>query len=534
MPLDGAVEFKSLPSGLHTVKHDLVYFVHQGYAGLSAFVNGPASESERNAHLVSVGILVPLSYGRLGRSWLHAQSLQDLAAVLVDDASKTDPLEQFWEQHRVDHTPDSQSPKLPVQSSGSEPPSSKLKAHRRSRTLSSVTAVLPSEQSLPPSHPALSIIKYIDTFGPLLFPLQRAALLRKRILFIAPPPVRLTCEFVYDLSILSSIPASVYDILPPGSESLHRLRSFFALGIHDIPLLEKESTAPQSRETAHDEGEDSAKGWVACTTDEILGIKKKLYDIIVELPPTYEHAPRERRWPTVKTSKGTELKASQRDLIRYKLLHQQLWKIGHRPHARDIEPEEEETTDDTTTLLPHDDGTKDSDESDDGLDDKVVEPMSWSQLAYSGFMWWASAGENDAYLSEETDRDRKLLGDLSDFVPGGLIPAEGGAAADPMSTSGVARAGLHAAIIAYFHRLTALMLTAMADLIEAADEEEDATVGGEEDGVLVVRRDDVTRMGLDAWSEVDKAFTRECLGLYFGREADVYGPSLECCGMRIC
>jgi hypothetical protein len=55
------------------------YFIHEGYAGLSAFANGVASEAERNAHFVAVGILVPLSYGRLGRSWLHAPRLQKIA-----------------------------------------------------------------------------------------------------------------------------------------------------------------------------------------------------------------------------------------------------------------------------------------------------------------------------------------------------------------------------------------------------------------------------------------------------------------------
>jgi hypothetical protein len=40
--LDGVVEYKSLPSGLHTVKEDLIYYVHDRYAGVSAFVNAPA------------------------------------------------------------------------------------------------------------------------------------------------------------------------------------------------------------------------------------------------------------------------------------------------------------------------------------------------------------------------------------------------------------------------------------------------------------------------------------------------------------
>ena len=56
------------------------YFTHGDYAGISAFVSSKASESERNARLIAVGILVPLSSGRLGQSWLHAQKTQDIAA----------------------------------------------------------------------------------------------------------------------------------------------------------------------------------------------------------------------------------------------------------------------------------------------------------------------------------------------------------------------------------------------------------------------------------------------------------------------
>ena len=79
--VDGRVEYKSLPSGLHTVSEDLIYFVHDGaHAGLSAFVNMPCDEEEaRNARMIAVGVLVPLSYGRLGRAWRHAEGLKELA-----------------------------------------------------------------------------------------------------------------------------------------------------------------------------------------------------------------------------------------------------------------------------------------------------------------------------------------------------------------------------------------------------------------------------------------------------------------------
>lgn len=82
LELEGAVEYKSLPSGLHSVKEDLVYFIHEaGHAGLSAFANVPCDEEDaRHARMIAVGVLVPLSFGRLGRAWRHADRLKDMAA----------------------------------------------------------------------------------------------------------------------------------------------------------------------------------------------------------------------------------------------------------------------------------------------------------------------------------------------------------------------------------------------------------------------------------------------------------------------
>jgi hypothetical protein len=55
------------------------YFVHDQYAGISAFLNRPAAEAERNARMFAIGVLVPLSSGRLGKSWRHAPKLKELA-----------------------------------------------------------------------------------------------------------------------------------------------------------------------------------------------------------------------------------------------------------------------------------------------------------------------------------------------------------------------------------------------------------------------------------------------------------------------
>ena len=56
------------------------YFVHDGdFAGISAFLNSPSHRDSRNALLLAVGALVPLSYGRLGKSWKLAERLKQLA-----------------------------------------------------------------------------------------------------------------------------------------------------------------------------------------------------------------------------------------------------------------------------------------------------------------------------------------------------------------------------------------------------------------------------------------------------------------------
>lgn len=56
------------------------YFLHDDeYVGISAFVNEQAKEADRNAVMLAVGALMPLSHGRMGKSWKHADGLKELA-----------------------------------------------------------------------------------------------------------------------------------------------------------------------------------------------------------------------------------------------------------------------------------------------------------------------------------------------------------------------------------------------------------------------------------------------------------------------
>lgn len=170
------------------MRQDLVYFVHDKYAGVSAFVQEEADKQHRNASFVAVGALVPLSYGRLGKSWVHAEALRGLAKETVKDLENRTPLERFWEKHGTNEA-----------GNGAASPMSKRSSlpsgFKRKRALSDATGSFATEGLMSLDHPALSMMTLITTFGPLLFPLYREALLRKRILLLGSTPVQPTCNY---------------------------------------------------------------------------------------------------------------------------------------------------------------------------------------------------------------------------------------------------------------------------------------------------------------------------------------------------
>ena len=112
------------------------------------------------------------------------------------------PLEEYYESNRI-HEP-IEAPESPAESPSSlryrpssryKPPFDSLNRHTRTRSISDTAALVAPGQALSPYHPALSLPEFVDTFGPLIFPLYRAALTRQRILLITGAPVELACNF---------------------------------------------------------------------------------------------------------------------------------------------------------------------------------------------------------------------------------------------------------------------------------------------------------------------------------------------------
>lgn len=272
-------------------------------------------------------------------------------------------------------------------------------------------------------------------------------------------------------------------------------------------------------------GADSGSGWIACTTDSILAMKEDLWDVLITMPPSHAVNAKEKVWPTVESRKGEALKATQRDLRRFRTLKVGLRRLAATSSAieeddqgpsNNTEPRRSSTLSNrrsrmsmssikTTNFLPDgEDAHVLADAS-----DKIVEPMTWAALAYSGFMWWASAGEQRrSDEAEEQAYDNSLISDLLPAPsmhppresPGQRRPSgsfnvtavqEGGGmgdsvtsltarrttGADGLSSFGSAdsaddeeRARSELAIITYFHRLTSGILSTLAEVVEATED----------------------------------------------------------------
>lgn len=128
------------------------------------------------------------------------RNVADTGRILAQDPAKTQALEDFWLAHKLSNEEGSQqgaveSPSDRQAKRRQNQASPNGKTHTRQRAVSTASALAPPDQSLSPHHPALSLPILLDTFGPLIFPVYKAALLRKRILMIGQAPVELACNF---------------------------------------------------------------------------------------------------------------------------------------------------------------------------------------------------------------------------------------------------------------------------------------------------------------------------------------------------
>jgi len=346
------------------------------------------------------------------------------------------------------------------------------------------------------------------------------------------------------MSVLSNMPAHLAEV--PVEARVPPIRPLFNVGVHDIGYLTE-----LSKKEREDDTQSRQRAYIACSTDEILATKHNLYDILVEFPQGQGTEGVAQQWPSLRMSTGEQIRATQRDLRRYRALKKELQRIEKSRRQSYHYEDDEAGGDDESETVPLTQTTKSTwqDEDDDAPlngEAQAVEATSWTAMAYSGFLWWASAGEKEAWLEDEASQDAGLLADLPLPEPTHGTPRPGSASGsknragsgksasaedeehDETDMEAQAKAMV---VIAFAHRLTRMTIESMADMF-------DATEGSDEDEgaakTVSVGSEDLRRMGLDVWSERDKDFARELLRLYFQRKAEVRGQSVECCGIKIC
>lgn len=355
------------------------------------------------------------------------------------------------------------------------------------------------------------------------------------------------CNAVYILSVLASLPPDALGKLPGTSNSLAQIRPLFNVGIHDIPILPQKS---------------NDKGWLACTSDDILRDKTQLYDLLVEFPSSSSSSGTPRKWPKLLTPDGTQLKATQRDLRRYKLLRLELRRMRlelRRYNTSESSSDFQGQQSQTDYNNADDEADEDNDDeaenlisrttsvhpiystADQSASSEIVEPVSWAAMAYNSLVWCTSAGEMDRLEAAEIAADRSLLDDLPDIdisLPENVDEDQQGRE-EELAARHKAQASA-TIVVAYFLRLTALILGRIGEVVEEDQDQEGGGGHGESEaavaeGKVVVSVEDLARIGLDTWSAADREFVLEAVRTYFGREAVVGGgDGVRICGLRIC
>lgn len=324
----------------------------------------------------------------------------------------------------------------------------------------------------------------------------------------------------------------------------------FNVGIHDIPFLSTNS--------------DIYSSWIACTTDNVLATKTNLFDILVTMPSAHSLHNGRKTFPKIeivhrvdaqpKATKMVTIKATQRDARRFVLLRDGVRRLSSAESERDREVNDD--IDDAASTFSS---------------SPIIEPLSWPRLAYTSFLWWASAGEKRTGLSEDEEeqdeQDTSLLSNTGG-QPGQL--------SHPGLQWNEIDQPREIALIAYFRRLTTLIFTTLADAVarqDAIDESGDVLPASEyhdnpgDDNTEIeserfsadrdtnpllpatsitgtngkentlpavsITSTDISEMGLDMWSATDRVYIEEILQVWWGRRANVNGARIRCCGIPI-
>ncbi|KAF7983593.1 hypothetical protein HWV62_20489 [Athelia sp. TMB] len=277
------VEFSTLPSGLHLVPQDVVYFTKDGQHGVCIFRRRKtAEEGHRGFRLSSLGILLAKSIRP--RAWRHVQALKELQQTIYDAAAERDGLElldgdwepakAFFEERRV----------LQGNADGAGD------WNGWSQELDG-----PDTDPLE-STPTLHLAHLLRILGPSALTLYKHILGRRRILIYILPPVEaacILCQVAADMCYEDQVDyQSETDV-----QDRARLTGKCKEGIEVLGMVTLSDT-----EMLVSAGK-TGRGWIACTTDAIFLEKPSYYDLVIDLTTS---TPSKATRPTLHASRPVQ------------------------------------------------------------------------------------------------------------------------------------------------------------------------------------------------------------------------------------
>ncbi|GJE95274.1 hypothetical protein PsYK624_114570 [Phanerochaete sordida] len=299
------VEFSCLPSGLHLIEEDVVYFTKASHQGVCIFRRRPTTDQgHRGFRLSSLGIL--LAKSTRSRPWKHVSDLKRVLHTIyqrMDDRSAAsgstlEPLDSDWEparaffEERQVRTADlggagdwrGWDAEMPGSSGDYSPYETAPPTPSAASTRLSTSSAQDSDLQMTPT---LHLPHLLRALGPSSLTLYKHILGRRRVLIYTAPPVEpacVLCQVAADMCFEAQTTPS-FNLDEPSafgftSAAKGKLKDKACAGVkvlgvvtlHDLDRLKAESM--------------DGRGWVACTTDAIFLEKPEYYDLLVDLTVT--------------------------------------------------------------------------------------------------------------------------------------------------------------------------------------------------------------------------------------------------------
>lgn len=473
--LKQGIEFRAMPSGLHASEQDVIYFVQprksqnnnsvtirEFLPGVAIFCNHGESTNREDIEMFSLGILCEEESGGGGTSsssWVYVDTLKDL-------------LNKFLEQQRA--------------TSGDH------KKYQLFETFFDTFYENPSLEKLHKSnnnnHPVLSLKKLLSYYGPLIFEVWKAAVLRSRILLVNNNLTVEECsKFVYIISVLATLPNDINHLV--SNEKLRQIGQvnlLYSVTLSDIPWLNSEQIMDSS--------------FLATTKDCVILDKEDLYDfaLITDISTEQTH---------LRTSSDRYVYATQRGNRRFQALSNTL-NLSPPPFH-------------TSTSFKDRYGTLIG-----GFLDGVATLASYDTV--NGFLWWASAGEqsNGDTLQDDLEGFPYFYNNNNDDDENATTTTN---STTPLLSQYSLDTGdsfpLEITVIGYFHQMTRRLFKTCVGIIQ----EQDYDNGGDPNQAICLELNDISNMGLDPYSSQDREFAVQFIRVWWNRDVKINQQFLNFC-----